>query len=217
MKQKKDFVLWIIKTLSELYTPITMLHFENPWQLLVATILSAQARDVKVNEITSDLFKKLKEPKDFLKLSPPEMEKKVSSINYYKTKAKRILEAADTIQSSFHGQVPQSMEELLTIPGIARKSANVILSSAFGKLEGIVVDTHVMRLSQRLGLTSEKNAEKIEKDLLQLVPQKEWGNFSHYLIYLGREVCISQKPKCIACSLAVRCPSAKCLNEKATI
>jgi endonuclease-3 len=209
MKQKKDFAEWVIKTLSTLYTPITTLHFENPWQLLVATILSAQARDVKVNEITAPLFKKFKEPKDYMKLTLLEMEEKVKSINYFKTKAKRILEAADTIQTQFNGQVPQSMKELLMIPGIARKSANVILSSAFGQFEGIVVDTHVMRLSQRFGLTSEKNAEKIEKDLLKLIPKEEWGNFSHYLIYLGREICISQKPKCNSCALANKCPSVR--------
>jgi endonuclease-3 len=208
MKQKKELVIWIIDQLSKIYTPITMLHFDNPWQLMVATILSAQSRDIKVNEITAVLFQKYKTPKDYVKLSLPEMEEKVKSINYYKTKAQRILEASRMIENQFNGNVPDTMEELLRIPGIARKSANVILSSAYGKNEGIVVDTHVGRLSQRLGLTTEKTAEKMEKELIKIVPKEEWGNFSHYLIYLGREVCFSQKPKCDLCVLSSECPSA---------
>jgi endonuclease-3 len=208
MKQKKELVIWIIDQLSKIYTPITMLHFDNPWQLMVATILSAQSRDIKVNEITAVLFQKYKTPKDYVKLSLPEMEEKVKSINYYKTKAQRILEASRMIENQFNGNVPDTMEELLRIPGIARKSANVILSSAYGRNEGIVVDTHVGRLSQRLGLTTEKTAEKMEKELIKIVPKEEWGNFSHYLIYLGREVCISQKPKCDLCVLSSKCPSA---------
>ena len=208
MKQKKELVIWIIDQLSKIYTPITMLHFDNPWQLMVATILSAQSRDIKVNEITAVLFQKYKTPKDYIKLSLPEMEEKVKSINYYKTKAQRILEASRMIENQFNGNVPDTMEELLCIPGIARKSANVILSSAYGKNEGIVVDTHVGRLSQRLGLTTEKTAEKMEKELIKIVPKEEWGNFSHYLIYLGREICFSQKPKCDLCVLSSECPSA---------
>jgi endonuclease III len=207
MKQNRDRVIWILETLSKLYTNTTMLHFENSWQLVVATILSAQSRDVKVNEITEVLFKKYKTPQDFSKITQNEMEQKIKSINYFKTKALRIREASQMILSKFHCQVPDNMKDLLSIPGIARKSANVILSSAFHKDEGVVVDTHVSRLSQRLGLTKEKTAEKIEKDLMKLVPKKEWGNFSHYLIYLGREVCASQKPKCKLCVLSTDCPS----------
>jgi len=209
MKQKKEWITYLLGTLSKTYTPQTMLHFDNPWQLVVATIMSAQSRDVKVNEITEQLFKTCKTPEDFSLLSQEEMEQKIKSINYYKTKAQRILEASRMIIKEFHGEVPENMNDLLTIPGIGRKSANVILSSAFDTREGVVVDTHVKRLSQRLGLTSEKTPEKIEKDLMNLVPKREWGNFSHYLIYLGREFCLSQKPKCNLCLLSDKCPSAK--------
>lgn len=209
MNTKKELIPWILELLSKKYIPITVLHFKSPWELMVATILSAQSRDVKVNEITEVLFKKYNTPEHFLSLSIPEMENKIKSINYYKTKAQRILEAAKVITEKFDGKVPDQMKDLLSIPGIARKSANVILSEAFHKNEGIVVDTHVLRLSNRLGLSKEKTAEKIEKDLLKIVPKKDWGVFSHYLIFLGREICQSQKPKCEICLLSSRCPGFK--------
>ena len=205
MKTKKELIKHVLTELSKKFQPITTLHFNNPWQLVVATILSAQSRDTKVNEITNVLFQQHQLPSDFINLSLFEMEEKIKSINYYKTKAKRILEAARLIVQKFHSQVPEQMDLLLTIPGIARKSANVILSSAFGKNEGIVVDTHVGRLSQRIGLTKEKNPLKIEIDLIKIVPKEEWGKFSHYLIYLGRETCHSQKPKCFDCVLINDC------------
>lgn len=205
MNNKKELVNRIVLKLSSIYQPITTLYFDNVWQLVVATILSAQARDTKVNEITEVLFKKYKLPKDFIHLSQEKLEEKIKSINYYKTKAKRIFETALLIEEKYKGQVPNKMDTLLSLPGIARKSANVIMSSAYGIDEGIVVDTHVRRLSQRIGLTKETSPVKIEGDLLKIVPKKEWGKFSHYLIFLGREICQSQKPKCFSCVLLQDC------------
>lgn len=190
---KKKTFLKINKILKKLYPNIKIaLNFSNPWELLVSTILSAQATDKKVNEITSDLFKKYKTIEDYAKANLKEFEKDISKINYYKTKAKNIIESAKIILEKFNGQVPQTMEELLQLKGVGRKTANVILSNAFYKDYGIVVDTHVKRFSLMYHLTSYSDPLKIEQDLMKIVPKKEWREFPLRLISYGRDYCPSR-------------------------
>ena len=197
----------VISKLEKVFTDKLELNFSNPLELLVAVILAAQATDKKVNEVTEKLFKKYKSCEDYLKVSLEELEKDISSINYYKNKAKFIKSACQKILDEFGGEVPDNMEGLTKLPGIGRKSANIILYNAFGKNEGIAVDTHVARVSQRLGFTKETKPEKIEQDLMRQVPQEQWGKFSNLLILLGRYICTAQKPKHHQCPLYDTCPS----------
>jgi endonuclease-3 len=184
------------------------LHYSNPLELLVATILSAQCTDKQVNAVTKKLFAKYRTLQDFVAISQEELEKEIYSTGFYRNKAKNIIEACRIIVSEYNSKVPDTMEELLKLPGVARKTANIVLSGAFGKIEGMAVDTHVKRLSGRLGLTAHTDPEKIEKDLLKIIPKNDWDIFSLLLINHGRKVCTSRKPLCEKCILNKLCPSA---------
>ncbi len=198
----------IIKRLKKAYPDAhcALVH-TSPFELLIATILSAQCTDVRVNIVTAGLFSKYRGPEDFLKVSQSELEKDIHSTGFFRNKAKNIQAACRRIIEEYGGHVPQTMDELLTLGGVARKTANVVMGNAFGIASGVVVDTHVSRLSQRLGLTTEKTPEKIERDLEQLLPKKDWVMFPHWMIYHGRQVCHARKPKCSECVLADICPS----------
>lgn len=198
----------IIRRLRKAYPDAhcALVH-SNAFELLIATILSAQCTDTRVNIVTADLFRKYRGPQDFLKVSQKELEKDIRSTGFFRNKAKNIQAACRRIIEEYDGTVPQTMDELLTLGGVARKTANVVLGNAFGIASGIVVDTHVSRLSQRLGLTQRTSPDKIEGDLTQLVPKKYWVMFSHWLIFHGRQVCLARKPRCNECVLATLCPS----------
>lgn len=182
------------------------LDYENPLQLLIATILSAQCTDVRVNVVTKTLFQKYVSPEDYLKVPLSELEQDIHSTGFYRNKASNIRGACQKILHDFHGEVPQTMEELLTLPGVARKTANVVLGIAFGKACGIVVDTHVKRVSFRLGLTDETDPKKIEQDLMKLIPQEDWIFAGNALIWHGRRVCFARNPNCDGCVLKDICP-----------
>ena len=200
----------IIKRLRKAYpTAHCALNHSNAFELLVATILSAQCTDERVNIVTSTLFRKYHGPVDFAAASQEELERDIHSTGFFRNKAKNIRSTSARILDEFGGKVPATMDELLTLPGVARKTANVVLGNAFGIASGVVVDTHVSRLSQRLGLSKEKTPEKIELDLQALVPKKNWVMFSHWLIFHGRKICQAKKPKCTECVLADLCPSYK--------
>jgi endonuclease-3 len=184
------------------------LHHRNAWELLVATILSAQCTDVRVNMVTPELFRKFPTPKAMAEASLPAIEDEVRSTGFYRNKAKSIQGAAKIISTKFKGEVPRTMAELLTVPGAARKTANVVLGVAYKIAEGIVVDTHVLRLSKRLGLTESDEPKKVEQELMQIIPKVQWIQFSHELIHHGRQVCIARKPKCVDCTLETLCHSA---------
>lgn len=197
----------IIKRLHKVYPhPRTALHYSNPFELLVATILSAQATDKLVNQVTPELFKKYKSAADFANAPLEELDNDIKRVNFHHNKAKSIKEAAKIVAEKYHGKLPDTMEELDALPGVARKTANVVLSNAFHKAEGIAVDTHVMRLSQKLGLTDEKTPEKIEQDLMKIVPKENWIDFSHLLINFGREYCPARAHVCENCPLGELCP-----------
>lgn len=185
------------------------LDFATPWQLLAATILSAQCTDARVNIVTKVLFKKYPDPESTAKAEIKDLERIVYSTGFYKNKAKSLSGAAQAIIERFNGKVPEELEDLITLPGVGRKTANVVLGTAFGKASGVVVDTHVSRLSSRLGLSSGKNAEKIEADLMKILPQDYWIVFSHYLILYGREICSSRNPKCESCVITELCEFLK--------
>jgi endonuclease-3 len=206
-RQKKIAV--ILEKLGREYkgTPQTALRFSSPFELLIATILSAQTTDVLVNRVTEGLFKKYRSTRDFADTTPEKLAKDISSVNFYNNKARNINKTAAMIIEKFGGAVPRTMEELVTLPGVARKTANIVLSSAFGINEGIAVDTHVRRLSYRLGLTKHEDPVKIEQDLVKATPRKEWGNLSHLLIFHGRKICQARKPDHAACVLFDICPS----------
>jgi endonuclease-3 len=199
----------ILKRLKKVYagTPQTALRFSTPFELLVATILSAQTMDVLVNRVTEGLFKKYRSVQDFADTVPEKLSQDIRSVNFFNNKAKSINKTAKVIIEKFNGNVPQTMDELVTLPGVARKTANIVLSSAFGVNEGIAVDTHVKRLAFRLGLTKHDDPVKIERDLIALTPRKDWGNLSHLLIFHGRAVCQARKPKHSECVLFEICPS----------
>lgn len=204
----KEKILEIIKRLKKEYpSPKTALTFRSPFELLVATILSAQTTDVHVNKVTDGLFKKYKSFSDYASASPEAFQKDISSINFYKTKAKNIQSAAKMILEQYKSKVPGTMDELTSLPGVARKTANIILSNAYGIHEGIAVDTHVKRLSYRLGLTKNQDPFKIEKDLMAITPRNEWGTLSHLLIFHGRKICQAKRPKHEECVLYEICPS----------
>ena len=198
----------IIRRLKKAYPDAhcALVH-SNAFELLIATILSAQCTDVRVNIVTADLFRKYRGPQDYLNVSQKQLETDIHSTGFFRNKAKNIQAACSRIIDEYNGQVPRTMDELLTLGGVARKTANVVLGNAFVIASGVVVDTHVSRLSQRLGLTENTSPEKIEKDLTLLVPKKNWVMFSHWLIFHGREVCHARKPKCPECVLADLCPS----------
>ncbi len=202
-------ILEIIELLRKEYPDvrIALIH-SNPLELLIATILSAQCTDKRVNEVTKKLFKIYNSLHDYIKLPQEELEKEIYSTGFYRNKAKNIKKLCEILENKFNGKVPDTMEDLLTLPGVARKTANIVLSGAFGKVEGIAVDTHVKRLSYRLGITENTNPDKIEKDLMGLVPKKDWYIFSLLLIHHGRKVCTAKKPLCIDCILNRLCPSA---------
>jgi endonuclease III len=187
----------------------TELNFKNPLELLIATILSAQCTDKRVNMVSPALFKKYRSAKDYAKAPQAELENAIKSTGFFRNKTKSIRAATSTIAKKFGGKVPDSMEKLRELPGVGRKTANVVLGNAFGINEGIVVDTHVIRLSQRLGLTKEKDPEKIERDLMKLVPKEHWTNWSHWLIWHGRRRCFARKPDCANCEVFRLCPSGK--------
>lgn len=198
----------ILGLLRKLYPkPKTALDFRSPFELLTATVLSAQSTDVQVNRITKSLFKKYKSITDYASASPATFEKDVSGVNFYKTKAKNIQNSARLILEKYNSRVPESMDELVTLPGVARKTANIILSTAYGINEGIAVDTHVKRVALRLGLTKSENPVKIEQDLIAVTPKKKWANLSHLLILHGRRTCAARKPKHNECVLYDLCPS----------
>lgn len=204
---KEEKVKKIITRLSKVYPhPRTALAYTSPLELLVATILSAQATDKLVNVVTPELFKKYKTAKDFANAPLDELDKNMKRINFHYNKAKSIKAATKIIAEKYHGKVPDTMEELDALPGVARKTANVVLGNAFHKAEGVVVDTHVMRLARKLGLTNEKTPEKIEQDLMKIVPKDKWIDFSHLLINFGREYCPARPHVCSKCPLGDLCP-----------
>jgi endonuclease-3 len=204
----QDKIKEIIKRLKKEYPePKTVLTFSNPFDLLIATVLSAQTTDVHVNRVTEKLFRKYKSIKDYANISIETLQKDVSSVNFYRTKAKNIHDSAKMIVTNFNSKVPETMEELVTLPGVARKTANIILSNAYGINEGIAVDTHVRRLANRLELTKNDDPVKIEKDLMEITAKSEWGNLSHLLIFHGRKICQAKKPKHKECVLFDICPS----------
>jgi endonuclease-3 len=184
------------------------LNHSNAFELLIATILSAQCTDERVNIVTADLFRKYRGPEDYLKVSPRELEKDIQSTGFFRNKTKSIQGTAKVLTEQYHAEVPQTMDELLELPGVARKTANVVLGNAFEIKAGVVVDTHVTRLSHRLGLTEQKTAEKIEQDLIQIVPKKDWVIFPHLFIYHGRKVCKARNPLCAECEVERLCPSS---------
>lgn len=193
MKKEHTNLPKILKKLRELYpNPACALHYKKPWELLVAVILSAQCTDKKVNEVTKELFKKYKTLDDYVNAKPEEFEKDIHATGFYRTKTKNILAAAKVIKEKHGGKIPKTMREMITIPGVGRKTANVVLGELSGVVEGIAVDTHVIRLSRLFGLTKHADATKIEQDLMQIVPQKDWVNFSHMLILYGREHCTAR-------------------------
>lgn len=204
----KEVLKEILKRLKKQYPELrTVLQHSNPFELLVATILSAQTTDAHVNRVTETLFRKYRSVKDYAEASADVFRKDVSSVNFYNNKAKNIQASARVIIERFGGNVPRTMEELVTLPGVARKTANIVLSNAFGINEGIAVDTHVKRLANRLGLTNHDDPVKIERDLMEITPKAEWNNLSHLLIFHGRAVCQAKKPRHSECVLYDICPS----------
>jgi endonuclease-3 len=196
----------ILKGLDEAYPDATcaLIH-ENPFQLLISTILSAQCTDETVNRVTKTLYQKYRTPKDFAYASPDELEQEIRPTGFFRNKTKSIMGAGKKIVEEFGGEVPRTMDELLTLPGVARKTANVVLGTAFGIAVGVVVDTHVTRLSHRLDLSRNTDPKKIETDVMQIIPQERWVSFSHQLIWHGRRVCQARKPKCVECNLESIC------------
>jgi endonuclease-3 len=208
--KKQERALEIVSRLKHMYPKAKCsLDFTNAFELLIATILSAQSTDVRVNIVTRSLFRKYPGPAEFAKASQVEMEKDVRQTGFFRNKAKAVIATSKAIMERHGGEVPRTMEELTALPGVGRKTANVVLSNAMKTPVGIVVDTHVTRVAGRLGLTSNSEAEKIEQDLMKLIPQKEWTSFSHRLIEHGRTICVARKPRCSECLLNELCPSAE--------
>ena len=198
----------ILAKLDEAYPAATceLIH-ENPFQLLISTILSAQCTDVRVNQVTQTLYKKYPNAEAFAHANPSELEQEIRPTGFFRNKTKSIMGASKGIIENFGGQVPRTMEEILTLPGVARKTANVVLGTAYGIASGVVVDTHVIRLSRRLDLTKHDDPKKIEEDLMRVIPKEKWITFSHQLILHGRRVCVARKPRCIDCNLEALCYS----------
>jgi endonuclease-3 len=199
----------IVALLKKNYPDVKIaLDFSNPLELLIATILSAQSTDKQINKVTKTLFKKYRTLQDYVKTPQEELEKDIYSTGFYRNKAKNIKKLCEILVNDFNSKVPDTMEDLVTLPGVARKTANIVLASAFGKREGIAVDTHVKRVSARLRLTKNTDPDKIEKDLMKIIPRNEWDVFALRLIQHGRGICIAKKPKCEICFLNKVCPSA---------
>jgi endonuclease III len=198
----------ILDALRKTYPGVVCaLTHKSAWELTVATILSAQTTDVRVNMVTPALFKRFPTPKALAAASLPEIEELIRTTGFFRAKAKNIQGAARVVTEEFGGQVPQTMEEMLRLPGVARKTANVVLGSWYGIAVGIVVDTHVLRISRRLELTKETQPVPVERDLMKIIPQNRWINFSHELIHHGRQICVARKPRCVDCSLERLCNS----------
>jgi endonuclease-3 len=198
----------LLQKLNEAYPNATCeLKHANPFQLLISTILSAQCTDVRVNQVTETLYKKYPNPQAFAYANPSELEQEIRPTGFFRNKTKSVMGASKAIVEKFGGEVPRNMDEILTLPGVARKTGNVVLGTAYGIASGIVVDTHVQRLSNRLELTKNQEPKKIEQDLMRVIPQDKWIQFSHQLIWHGRRVCIARKPKCAICNLEPLCNS----------
>ena len=212
-KPRKDYtsperMAKILAALDQLFPQAECaLRHENPFQLLVATILSAQCTDVRVNQVTEKLYKKYPDVKAFAYANPAELEQEIRPTGFFRNKTKSIIGAGKAIVEKFGGEVPRTMEEMLMLPGVARKTANVVLGTAYGIPSGVVVDTHVQRLSRRLELTKHEEPKKIEQDLMKILPQDKWIQFSHQLIWHGRRVCVARNPKCVQCNLEPICNS----------
>lgn len=210
LKKAKERIGELIQILRTHYSrSLTALHFKTPLQILIATILSAQCTDEKVNQITPVLFQKYKNARDFALADQKVLEEEIRPTGFFRNKTRSIINASQKIVEDFDGAVPDNMEDLITLPGVARKTANIVLSSAFQKVEGIAVDTHVRRLAQRLGLSKEKNPDKIERDLMNIVPKKDWLDFNYMLVNHGRKICQARKADCLSCMISHLCPSAK--------
>jgi len=210
INDQKKFTLEVIKRLKNAYPDAhCALNHSSPFELLIATILSAQCTDARVNIVTADLFRKYRGPADFLNVSQQELERDIHSTGFFRNKAKNIQAACKRIIEVYGCEIPRTMDELLTLGGVARKTANVVLGNAFGIASGVVVDTHVSRISQLLGLTESKTPEKIERDLAELVPKKDWIMFPHWMIFHGRKICIARRTKCGECTLSNICPSSQ--------
>jgi endonuclease III len=198
----------ILRKLDEAYPEATCaLTHENPFQLLISTILSAQCTDVRVNQVTQTLYQKYPDAKAFAYANPTELQQDIRPTGFFRNKTKSIMGASKQIVEDLHGEVPRAMEELLELPGVARKTANVVLGTAFGIASGVVVDTHVLRVSRRLDLTKNTDPKKVEQDLIHILPREKWILFSHQIIWHGRRVCHARKPKCIECNLETICYS----------
>jgi endonuclease-3 len=209
IEERRKRVAAILPILKRTYpTAKCSLDYRTPLELLVATILSAQSTDERVNIVTKDLFKKYRKAEDYAKVSQEELERDIHSTGFYRNKAKSLRAMAQALVDRSGGKVPDTMEDLTSLAGVGRKTANVVLGNAFGKNVGIVVDTHVTRLSYRLGLTKHEDAAKIELDLMEVVPQDDWTLFSHLLIFHGRAICQARNPKCEQCPIREYCPSA---------
>jgi endonuclease-3 len=208
--EKEALARRVLAELERLYPrAVPHLAHGSPWELLVATVLSAQCTDARVNQVTPELFRRFPTPSDFAGAAPEELEGLIRSTGFYRNKARHLIAAAKKLVENFKGEVPRSMEGLLTLDGVARKTANIVLSGAFGLNEGLAVDTHVARISGRLGLTLSSSPEAIERDLLPLFPRAEWGRVNHRLVSFGRDICKARSPRCAACPLADVCPSRK--------
>ena len=204
-----DRISEILKRLDQLYPDVTCaLAHSSAWELLVATILSAQSTDANVNRVTPELFRKYPTVEAFAALTPEELQPDVRSTGFFRNKSKSVVGAAKKIVTDFGGQVPGEMEQLLTLPGVARKTANVVLGTWFKKADGVVVDTHVHRISRRLELTTNTEPQKIEQDLMRVIPREKWILFAHQIIWHGRRLCIARKPKCVDCALENICHAA---------
>lgn len=209
----KERVVKILQLLEKEHPDAKIaLEFSNPLELLVATILSAQCTDAKVNQVTKSLFKKYRTAEDYAKADLTTLGRDIKPTGFYQLKAKRLRETCQMLMDKFGSKVPRTIEELTSLPGVARKTANIVLSNAYGVVEGIAVDTHVLRLVKRLGLTESKTREKIEVDLMQIVPKESWTRFTDLLIFHGRRICDAKKPKCSQCVLNEICPSAFTFN-----
>jgi endonuclease-3 len=205
----KQRVRQIIRLLKRTYPDAKCsLNHANAFELLIATILSAQCTDARVNIVTQDLFRKYRKPEDYLKVSPKELQQDIRTTGFFRNKTTSIQGTAKVLTEEYGGKVPHTMDELLELPGVARKTANVVLGNAFGISAGVVVDTHVTRLSHRLGLSAQKTAEKIEQDLIAIVPKKDWVIFPHLFIAHGRAICKARNPLCAECVLEKLCPSS---------
>ena len=209
MADLKEYATEIAKRLKRLYPePIVELDYTTPFELMVASVLAAQNRDTTINKITPNLFRKYRGPADYVAADPAELEQDIHLSGFFRQKTKAIKALSQRLVDNFGGEVPQTMDELLTLPGIGRKTANVILSFAMGKAEGIVVDTHHLRLMPRLGLSQQKLADKMEREMFEIVPKKDWIMWSSMITLHGRRICVAKKPKCQDCILNDVCPSA---------